>query len=97
VISRPSPARVTIDAGQKAITAGSGLPEPVSAELRTVALHEEHGLLDLDNSGVDVRVGDKLMLTPGHAGTTIKLYDCIYAIREGRVAEIWEIGASRVG
>jgi D-serine deaminase-like pyridoxal phosphate-dependent protein len=95
VISRPSPARVTIDAGQKAITGGAGLPEPARPGLRTVALHEEHGLLDLDPSGADVRVGAKLALTPGHAGTTIKLYDRIYAIRGERVAAIWQVGAGR--
>ena len=92
VISRPNPTRATIDAGQKAITGGAGLPEPVQTGLRTVALHEEHGLLDLDAASADVRVGDKLALTPGHAGTTIKLYDRIYAMRDERVAAIWQVG-----
>jgi D-serine deaminase-like pyridoxal phosphate-dependent protein len=92
VISRPSAARVTIDAGQKAITAGGALPEPVPAGLRTVALHEEHGLLERDADAENFRVGEKIALTPGHAGTTIKLYDRIYAIRDERVAEIWEVG-----
>src|SRR4029453_82037 len=42
VISRPSPARVTIDAGQKKLSPDGGMPEPKLAALRVVALNEEH-------------------------------------------------------
>ena len=96
VISRPSPARVTIDAGQKALSSDSGMPEPVPAGLRMVALNEEHGLLDRDVDGAPIRVGDKIALTPWHAGATINMYDRIYAIRDERVAEIWEVAARRM-
>jgi D-serine deaminase-like pyridoxal phosphate-dependent protein len=96
VISRPSPARVTIDAGQKALSSDGGLPEPVLPGLRVAALNEEHGLLDRDPDGPQIGVGDTIALTPWHGGTTINMYDRMYAIRDERVAEIWEVAARNV-
>ena len=96
VISTPSPARVTIDAGQKALSSDGGLPEPILPGLRMAALNEEHGLLDRDLDGPPIGVGDTIALTPWHAGTTINMYDRMYAIRDERVVEIWPVAARNV-
>lgn len=93
VISRPSATRVTIDAGQKKLTADGGLPEPAIAGLRVVALNEEHGQLERYADGPRLRVGDTLMLTPQHASTTINLYERIYGLRDGKVVTVWEVTA----
>jgi D-serine deaminase-like pyridoxal phosphate-dependent protein len=93
VISRPSPARVTIDAGQKKLASDGGMPEPKLAALRVVALNEEHGLLDLEDVSDPFRVGDVLEITPWHGSTTINLYEHIYAIRDEHVEAIWEVSA----
>lgn len=93
VISRPSPGRVTVDAGQKKLSADGGLPEPALPGLRAVALNEEHGQLELAADGPPIAVGNKLMLIPQHGSTTINLHDRIYAVRDGRVAMVWEVAA----
>ncbi|HMQ34251.1 MAG TPA: alanine racemase [Chloroflexaceae bacterium] len=91
VVSRPSPGRVTIDAGQKKLSADAGLPEAADPGLRLVALNEEHGLLAWEGEGRGPRVGDTVTITPAHGGTTVNLYDRIYAMRDGRVAEVWSV------
>jgi D-serine deaminase-like pyridoxal phosphate-dependent protein len=96
VISRPSPARVTIDAGQKKLSPDGGMPEPKLAALRVVALNEEHGLLDLEDVSDPIRVGDVIEITPWHGSTTINLYDWIYGIRDEHVEVIWEVSARGV-
>jgi len=48
VINRPSQKGVTTDAGKKKLTEDEGLPQPkASDQLKMVALHEEHGILEL--------------------------------------------------
>jgi D-serine deaminase-like pyridoxal phosphate-dependent protein len=91
VISRPNARRVTIDAGEKKLSTDAGLPEVCLPGLRVTALNEEHGLLERDPDGPDLRVGDRLEVLPSHAGTTINLYDRIYALRDGRIAAIWRV------
>ena len=93
VISRPTPTRVTIDAGQKKLTSDAHLAEPKEVGLQMFAVREEHGLLDIRDDGRDIRVGETIELIPWHGGTTVNLYDQIYGIRDSHVAEIWAVTA----
>ena len=35
--------------------------------------------------------GDKILLIPSHCCTTVNLHDVIYAIRDGKVEDVWQV------
>ena len=93
VTSRPSPEQVITDAGLKSLTPEHGVPEIKNRDdLYCEALSEEHGRLRTHAGPcTDLAVGDVLEFIPGHGCTTINLHDHLYAVRDDRLAEIWEI------
>jgi D-serine deaminase-like pyridoxal phosphate-dependent protein len=91
VVSRPSATRAIVDAGQK--TMNGGLAMPIVRHLpgvRLVALHSEHGLLELENAEVDIHVNDKLDFVVGYGDYTINLHDQVYGVRKGSVEAVWD-------
>ena len=93
VINRPSAGRITVDAGQKKLTSAAQLPQPKDSALRMLKVQEEHGLLEAIDGRLSLRIGDTLELIPWHGGTTVNLYDRMYGIRDGYVAEVWNVAA----
>ena len=94
VISRPVEDRAVIDAGVKTVTEDFGLPAVKDGEGITLfQLDEENGHLRLENSGKNLKVGDKIELIPSHGCTTINLHDVFYGIRGGIVESILPIEA----
>ena len=93
VVSRPNPNRVIVDAGAKVLTSESGTPQPVGIDgLDMRGLSEEHGNMTADPS-VTLKPGDKIELLPTHCCTTVNLHDQYYAVRNGRVEDVWDIAA----
>jgi D-serine deaminase-like pyridoxal phosphate-dependent protein len=89
VVSTPTPGRIVVDAGSKAIgrelmspgTRGFGValaPQP----LAITALYEEHGLLEASGDLAGVHIGDRLEIIPNHACVTANLHGS-YVIRRG--------------
>lgn len=95
VVSRPTRARVVIDAGLKAFSTGFGLPKPKDEKLLFEKLSEEHGRLRLLNG--DLKVGDRLEFLPSHICTACNLHDFYYAVRRDRVEAVWRISARGKG
>jgi len=94
VISRPNKDTAITDAGMKTVTKEFGLPGVKYLDgVEVVSLSEEHGKLDLSNSGANLKPGDTLELIPGHGCTTINLHDRFYGIRNGILEAIWDIAA----
>jgi len=98
VISRPDKNTAIIDAGMKTVTREFGMPGIKDiGGVEVERLSEEHGKLDLSNSDVDLRPGDRLELIPSHCCTTINLHDKLYGIRDGILESVWDIaGRGRV-
>lgn len=91
VISTVRPGVAICDAGLKTITHEFGLPEVKDRPgVALTKLSEEHASLQL-TAGASVKPGDKLELLPSHGCTTVNLHDWAYAIRGGRVEEVWQI------
>lgn len=92
VMSKPANDRVVVDAGLKASSVDSGMPRvadyPGAEYLKA---SDEHGVIQL--SGVNLNVGDKLRLIPGHCDPTVNLYDWYVCIRNGKVEALWPITA----
>ncbi len=102
VISRPTPERVVIDAGTKALTyyvqsrgvtaaRGRGRLKK-HPEIFLNRMSDEHASFDIpEGSSLSFAIGDRLEIIPNHACPTTNLYDCIYGIRKGLVEARWPI------
>ena len=96
VISRPGPDRAVCDAGQKTLTADSGVAEVAGRPgVSYIRGSDEHGSLAVDPDALDqeLRVGDVITILPSHVCTTINLHDLFVGVRDGRVETCWLIEA----
>ncbi|NKB68173.1 MAG: DSD1 family PLP-dependent enzyme [Candidatus Latescibacteria bacterium] len=92
VCSRRGPDQVISDAGLKSVTPEHGMPLVKGRpDLEVHALSEEHGRMRALDGATAVQIGDVLEFIPGHGCTTMNLHDHIYAVRGGRLEEIWPI------
>jgi D-serine deaminase-like pyridoxal phosphate-dependent protein len=82
---------VTIDAGLKSLTTDSGLAECKAPGYTYGVLGDEHGSLEWEEGGEELRVGDRVEMVPSHIDPTVNLHDVYYAYRKGVVEEIWEV------
>jgi D-serine deaminase-like pyridoxal phosphate-dependent protein len=91
VMSRPSAALAIVDAGLKASSVDSGMPGIWQRPgLEYTHASDEHGWVE----GKDLpRLGEKLLLVPGHCDPTINLYDWYVCVRKGVVEDLWPITA----
>ena len=100
VISTAIPGQAVIDAGTKALgrepmsdpDAGFGqlLDRPNVVVAR---MSEEHGMLDLGDSGWRPTVGDVVQVVPNHVCVAVHLQDVMYGVRSGRLERSWPIAA----
>jgi D-serine deaminase-like pyridoxal phosphate-dependent protein len=100
VISRPASDRAVIDAGSKVLTTekrvkdnddpGYGFVEGLPGTQIT-ALWEEHGVMQLDEDGRQLAVGDVIEIIPNHVCPTINLADVWYGVRRGVVEKEYSI------
>lgn len=94
VMSRPTASRAVVDAGLKAFSVDSGLPEVHGRPgLTYVRAMDEHGMLEAAPGVQLPALGEKLLLVPGHCDPTVNLHDWYVAVRRGRVEALWPITA----
>jgi 3-hydroxy-D-aspartate aldolase len=90
-MSRPSPGLAIVDAGLKASSVDSGMPGIWQRPgLAYTHASDEHGWVEGPEAP---RLGEKLLLVPGHCDPTINLYDWYVCVRRGIVEELWPITA----
>lgn len=97
VVSHPTPGRVLIDAGTKALdqqvsptTRGYGwLLNPPAANV--VKINDEHGYLD--TAAAHLNIGDKVRVIPPRICTCLNLYDEMVVVKDDEVVDIWRIAA----
>jgi D-serine deaminase-like pyridoxal phosphate-dependent protein len=94
VMSVPSPELAVVDAGLKAYSLESGLPEVRGrSDVEVSGASDEHGKLDLSGSNARYRLGEKVFLIPGHCDPTVNLHDWYVCVRGGRVEALWPVDA----
>ena len=90
---------VVVDAGLKSYSGEKGTPRVHARRgLEFLAMSDEHGKLAVTPGSERPRLGDKVLLIPGHCDPTINLHDWYVGVRDGRVEEVWRVdarGASR--
>src|SRR6266850_869788 len=94
VMSAPAPDRAVLDAGLKASSVDSGLPQVHQRPgVEYVKASDEHGVLKISAGAKAPRLGEKLLLVPGHCDPTVNLYDWLVCSRKGRVEALWPVTA----
>lgn len=97
VVSSRQPARVTIDAGMKAVSTDGGpasLVRPAGVAAEYAVAGDEHGFLLLGDGSPRPRLGDVVELQPGHCDTTVSLHRWLHVVRGETVEAIWPIEAN---
>lgn len=94
VMSRPSAARAVVDAGLKASSVDSGMPQAWKLPgVEFVKASDEHGVLAIAPGVEAPALGAKLLLVPGHCDPTVNLYDWYVCVRRGAVEALWPVSA----
>jgi D-serine deaminase-like pyridoxal phosphate-dependent protein len=90
VISRPTPTRIVLGAGFKAMRSEHGVPRPLGlAGVQAVSLSAEYAQLELAQPDNARKVGDKVELIVGYSDSTVFLHEEMYGIRDDRVEIVW--------
>ena len=86
---------VWLDAGQKATSIDTGLPEVDGIPGATVSrMSAEHGGMVLEQGASwDIDLGSKIWLIPHNIANTVNVYDFIHATRDGKLEAVWEVAA----
>ena len=99
VVARPSPTRVILDTGMKALsgevlspsTKGFGLVLG-HPELFVAKLYEEHAILHSEEP-IEIPVGARLHVVPNHACTCVNLHDRMVVVENDAVVDVWSVDA----
>lgn len=94
VISRPTPNRVTLDLGYKAIAsdppAGNRLIIPDLPDAIAVLQNEEHLVIETSQAE-RIRPGDEFLAIPRHICPTTALHQLVHVVKDGRVVGTWNV------
>ena len=94
VMSVPARDRVVVDAGLKASSVDSGMPQVHDRPgVEYIKASDEHGVLKIAGGANAPKLGEKLMLVPGHCDPTVNLYDWLVGVRKGSVEALWPVTA----
>lgn len=95
VVSRPTPDRLCLDLGHKAVASENPHPRVTlfGLEDATAVGHSEEHLVLETARAVDFPVGTALYGVPWHVCPTVALHDRAVVVRDGRAADRWDIVA----
>jgi D-serine deaminase-like pyridoxal phosphate-dependent protein len=96
VISRPTPDRLTVDLGYKAVAAdqpaGRRVRFPALPDAQEVLHNEEHLVLQTPEAA-RFEPGDELLAIPRHICPTSALHKEVYVVAGGRLCDRWAVAA----
>ncbi|MFQ5935405.1 MAG: DSD1 family PLP-dependent enzyme [Acidiferrobacterales bacterium] len=91
--------RAIVDAGLKAFSVDSGMPEPYGLDRVTFGkASDEHGVLNIEATHKPPNFGNKVLLIPGHCDPTVNLHDWYVCVRglgtsDAYVEAVWPVAA----
>ena len=98
VISLPTPTRICLDLGHKAVAAeneiGKRVYFPSHPSLVAVGQSEEHLVMEA-GEGHGFKAGDVLLGIPYHVCPTIALHESLYAIENNQLIGEWKVAARK--
>jgi D-serine deaminase-like pyridoxal phosphate-dependent protein len=100
VVAHPSPRRLILDAGSKAVsveqmssrTSGFGIVRGWPG-LRITRLFEEQAIVDVEDGTGIPAVGDRVHVIPNHACTTVNLHDEMIVVDDDELVDVWPVDA----
>lgn len=95
VVSKPTPTRLCLDLGHKAVAAEMPHPRvvfPMLPEATPVVHSEEHLVLETPRAS-EFAVGDALLGIPWHVCPTVALHSEVWVLENGRATERWPVTA----
>jgi D-serine deaminase-like pyridoxal phosphate-dependent protein len=94
VMSQVAAGRAVVDAGLKASSVDSGMPQLWQLPgVEYVNASDEHGVLSIAPGVRSPGLGEKLLLVPGHCDPSVNLYDWYVCVRRGVVEALWPVSA----
>ncbi len=98
IISLPTPNRICVDLGYKAISSEDDISMrvyfPSHPALKPVAHSEEHLILETPIPHT-FKIGDILTGVPNHVCPTVALYDALIEVKSNEVSGTWQVLARR--
>ena len=97
IISKPTPNRLCLDLGHKAVAAENPQPRVQFLNLPTATpvMHSEEHLVLESGEAANWNVGDVLYGVPRHICPTVALHDFCYPVENGLAGDPWPIEARR--
>lgn len=99
VVSTAVAGQVIIDGGSKTFSSDrAALPEDIGfgyfpdtpAALLT-KMNEEHGFVDVRETGRSWSVGDRVRIIPNHICVAVNLHEKLFAVRGEEVVDVWDV------
>jgi D-serine deaminase-like pyridoxal phosphate-dependent protein len=92
VTSRPTPRRIILDAGRKAMPPDIAVPAPLRLPpVQSLGFSAEHVTVELTNPSETPAIGDKVEFIVGYGDMTVFLHDEIVGHRGGVIEAIWPV------
>ncbi|MDP6443338.1 MAG: D-TA family PLP-dependent enzyme [Pirellulaceae bacterium] len=96
VVSRPTPDRLTVDLGYKAVASdppmGKRVHFPDLPDAEQVLQNEEHLVLS-STEAERFQPGDELLAIPRHACPTSALHKQVYVVKDGELVDRWDVAS----
>jgi D-serine deaminase-like pyridoxal phosphate-dependent protein len=94
VTSRPTPTRIILDAGRKALPPDIAIPQPLGlAPLTAMKFSAEHTTIELVEPSEVPKIGDKVEFVVGYSDMTVFLHEEIVGHRRGKIEAVWRVAA----
>lgn len=97
IMSTAKTGQVVCDLGLKGVAIDSGMPLVTSDEhqqsLQYIAANDEHGIIEVLGDKERDRLGERVLLIPGHCDPTANLYKQYVGYRQNKVECLWDIEA----
>jgi len=99
IMSAAKGGHAVVDAGLKSVSVDSGLPEPFNlAKVTYSVASDEHGALNFEVADNFPKLGNKILLVPGHCDPTVNLHDWFVGVRnmhgpDAHVETLWPVAA----
>jgi D-serine deaminase-like pyridoxal phosphate-dependent protein len=99
VVARPSPRRLILDTGSKALAAEKLSPLSPGfgfvrghPELLVERLYEEHAIVTSEEPSA-IPLGERLAVVPNHACACVNLHELMLVVEDGDVVDVWNVEA----
>ena len=92
VTSRPTPRRIILDAGRKALPPDIAVPAPLRLPpVQALSFSAEHVTVELADPSERPAIGDKVEIVVGYGDMTVFLHDEIVGHRGGAIEAVWPV------